>query len=582
MATIRLGGLATGLDTETIIAKILDVERIPVTHLQADQTILGVRSDALTAVKNSLASLTSAVNTLKDPAFFSSSAATSSDTTVATVSATSSAAKSTYSIEVASLASASVLKSGASGSISTLKLANPVSTSVTPNDRTLSSSYGSSLTDGYFTINGTQISVNAGTDTLQDVLDRINAPATGVTASYDPTTDKISLTSAGSIILGSVGDTSNFLIRSRLYTNGTSSVDSLTTIGRLETDKAIGTSDSNFNGSFTGTDMIINGVTVSVDPATDSLETILNNITASSAGVYASYDSVEDRIMLTSKSTGSVGITVQDASGSNVATMLKLTTSASTLATGSDATIYINDPGHTNPRKSSDNTLTDAETGITGLTINTLNTTATGESITVAVSVDSAKIQTALSNFVDQYNSVQNIISSYTVTPTEETEADDPASILASDYTVTSLINSLRRTAMSAVGTGTVRMLEDLGVTSTGDNNLLTFSDPSKLTDSLSRYPNEIVSLFTDSTNGLMNQMSNLITAETDSTNGSLTLSINSISEEEKRNSEKINFLNAQISKEEDRLVAAFAALEEYQATASSILSLFQTNNTKN
>jgi flagellar hook-associated protein 2 len=48
--------------------------------------------------------------------------------------------------------------------------------------------------DHSFTINGVTIAYNAANDTLNDVLTRINASSAGVTATYDPATDKIRLT----------------------------------------------------------------------------------------------------------------------------------------------------------------------------------------------------------------------------------------------------------------------------------------------------------------------------------------------------------------------------------------------------
>ncbi|MDD2708734.1 MAG: flagellar filament capping protein FliD [Verrucomicrobiae bacterium] len=570
VGTIRLSGLSTGLDTDAIIEKLLAVESIPVTHLENDNEILSVKSDAITAIKEALASLQDAAETLADASLYSSSTATSSDTDILTATASTSAAKSTYSIEVASIASATTLTSGKSGSASSLKLANPVSTSSTPDDRTLSESYGSSLTGGYFTINGVQITVDAGADTLEDVLERINSSSAGVTASYDPDTDKITLTGSDAIVAGSVGDTSNFLEKSRLYTSGESTVTSLYTIGTTDTGAVL--SDSNINGTFTGNDIIVNGMTISVDPDTDTLQNVLDKITASSAGVYASYDSVADQIVLTSKTTGSYGITVQDADDSNIASTLKLTTSASTQTVGNDATIYINDPYHLNPRKSSDNTLTGEETGITGLTLNVTDTTASGESVTLSVATDTDAIEEAITNFVEQYNSVQNMISSYTATPTEDT---DSASILASDSTISSLANTLRRTITSAMGSGTIRMLEDLGISTSGDDNLLTI-DTSELEDALSTNLDEVISLFSDSSTGIMNSLDEYINSQIDSTTGALSLRLESISDEEDRNNDKIDFLNEQIDIQEERLVSAFAALEEYQSTASSTLSIIE------
>ncbi len=71
------------------------------------------------------------------------------------------------------------------------------------------------VTSGSFTINGVAISVNAATDNTASVIARINAANAGVLAGYDATTNQVTLTATQSgpqsIVLGSSGDTSNFL-----------------------------------------------------------------------------------------------------------------------------------------------------------------------------------------------------------------------------------------------------------------------------------------------------------------------------------------------------------------------------------
>ncbi|HPO16960.1 MAG TPA: flagellar filament capping protein FliD [Candidatus Hydrogenedentes bacterium] len=74
---------------------------------------------------------------------------------------------------------------------------------------------GGTATSGVFTINGIQISVDASTDTLMDVIERINMSDAGVTASYDASTDSVVVLSktlgSRTISFGSASDTSNFL-----------------------------------------------------------------------------------------------------------------------------------------------------------------------------------------------------------------------------------------------------------------------------------------------------------------------------------------------------------------------------------
>jgi flagellar hook-associated protein 2 len=71
-----------------------------------------------------------------------------------------------------------------------------------------------------FTINGVSIAYNTATDSLNDIVSRINSSAAGVTARYDTTTDKLSLeqTKTGSlgITLADDGTGGDFLARTGL------------------------------------------------------------------------------------------------------------------------------------------------------------------------------------------------------------------------------------------------------------------------------------------------------------------------------------------------------------------------------
>ena len=59
----------------------------------------------------------------------------------------------------------------------------------------------SGIASGTFVIDSTSINVDTSTDTLKDLVDRINASSAGVTASYDVGTDKITITGPGQFTL---------------------------------------------------------------------------------------------------------------------------------------------------------------------------------------------------------------------------------------------------------------------------------------------------------------------------------------------------------------------------------------------
>jgi flagellar hook-associated protein 2 len=66
-------------------------------------------------------------------------------------------------------------------------------------------------------------------------------------------------------------------------------------------------------GSGTG-EFKINGVSITF-ATTDTVAAVLKRINDSAAGVTASYDSVNDRFVLANKTTGDIGMALEDVSG---------------------------------------------------------------------------------------------------------------------------------------------------------------------------------------------------------------------------------------------------------------------------
>ena len=95
--------------------------------------------------------------------------------------------------------------------------------------------FGTAVTAGTLTVNGEQVTI-ATDDTLQEVFDKISTTTSGaVTGAYDNATDKVTLSSASPIVLGSATDTSNFFAAAKLYNNGTGSVASSFALGVVRT-----------------------------------------------------------------------------------------------------------------------------------------------------------------------------------------------------------------------------------------------------------------------------------------------------------------------------------------------------------
>ncbi|MBI4473442.1 MAG: hypothetical protein HY646_12295, partial [Acidobacteria bacterium] len=126
----------------------------------------------------------------------------------------------------------------------------------------------SAVTNGSFAINGVSISVDIQADSLQSIIGKINTSEAGVTASYDSLTDKFVLTpdtEGGLVLVGS--DTSGFLTAAKV-TGGVQS------------------------GTFT-----VNSVSIAVANG-DTIESVLSKITASAAGVTATYDESTQKVRL--------------------------------------------------------------------------------------------------------------------------------------------------------------------------------------------------------------------------------------------------------------------------------------------
>jgi flagellar hook-associated protein 2 len=108
MATIQLGGLATGLDTSALINQLMAVERQPLTALQTSKVKLQAVSTAFQDLNTRLLTLKSRADDLKDPATFFPRAVTSSDSDVATATAGPGSLRGVFSLTVTDLARGSI------------------------------------------------------------------------------------------------------------------------------------------------------------------------------------------------------------------------------------------------------------------------------------------------------------------------------------------------------------------------------------------------------------------------------------------------------------------------------------------
>lgn len=566
-SSIALSGLASGFDWQSVVTQLVALERSPEAQMQAQQNALGEQGIALGGIKTELGSLQSAIALLKDSTFFDSRTATASDSTLASATADSATAVGKYSFSVSQLASTAAWKgtTGVSGSLSSTDDVSALTLSAAP--------FAQTVTAGTFTVNGKQITIATG-DTLQSVFDQISEQTDGaVTGSYSAADDKISLSSSDAIILGSGADTSNFLQVAKLSnTNAVTNEDGSITLasaaklGAVQAKRIL--SAGNFatpatdGGSGSGA-FKINGVTISFSASSDSLNDVVDRINSSDAGVTASYDVINNRLSLTNKSTGDMGISMEDVTG-NFLTATGLT--SGTLTRGTNLLYKVND----GPELfSQTNSITGDSSGITGLNVTALDQ---GD-FTVTVAGDTAKIKSAITSFVSHYNRVQSMINTETASTTDAT-GKVTSGTLAGDQDTLNLNSRLRELMNSSVDglSGTVKRLESLGFVSNGYDDSLSTSDLSGLDKALATNLSGLKDFFSNSSTGLAGKMDTFLTA-TIGDSGSLVTHQATLTKQSTDIDTQISDMEAQILIYQQQLNAGFVAMEVAQSKINQQLT---------
>jgi flagellar hook-associated protein 2 len=161
MSIISFGGLATGLDTSSIITQLMNLERIPEQLLQAQQKTNTNKISEFQKIEDALTSLQTVVKGINTPGTFSTLKSSVADSSVLTATATSDASPGAHTVQVISLA----------------KSQRQVSAGVA-SDTVLDFGTGSFTIDG-----GAPINIGAGQNSLKGIVAAINSSGSDVTAS---------------------------------------------------------------------------------------------------------------------------------------------------------------------------------------------------------------------------------------------------------------------------------------------------------------------------------------------------------------------------------------------------------------
>lgn len=556
-SNLQLSGLASGLDWKTLVDQLMSVAHAPADRLATEKTGNTQKMSLLSDFGTKLTALQTSATALGSGDAFSQRLAASS-TAGSTWSASTSTGASigNYQIAVSQLATVA-RRDGASDIGTRLSATSDVSALTLAN-----LPIGSAITAGTFTVNNQKITI-ALTDTLGSVLSAIEAATSGtgnpVTAGYNPATDKISLTGSSEVVLGAANDTSNFLRALKLGNNGTASITSSAKLGTIKT--SAGLASANLATAITAVDGLgdgtfsLNGVSIAYNVNTDTLSSVITKINQSTAGVTAAYDPANDRVQLTNKTTGDIGIAISESSG-GILGALGLT-GAATFVHGDNAEFTLNG-GPT--LSSTSNTLDATSHGVTGLSI-TVNTEATQ---TIQVSSDTKGMRAKIEDFIAKFNAVQSFLDTSTKITTDS-QGKVTAAALASNREIQSWGSSLRSMAFGAIAglSGTITRLENLGIDFKPGTSELQIANGTKLDTALRDNSSEVNAFFQTATTGFAAKFGSFLTTVT----GQNTNQQKNLNRTNSSLDKQIADIERRLAQQRSIMEAAFVSMESAQST---------------
>ena len=396
----------------SLISQFMSIERRPITALNSQKASMNSSLNLYGEIKTRVSSLLTTARSLSDTtnsSVFNARAGSSSDETKITATANTSASTGTFLVRVKQLATGATVQS--TGEL-TSKSAATSSSKVAPGSGTIdvSKSFANagfgSTPDGTVTINGQGFTLSD-YSTVQTFMDAVNSDVTAnANIYYDKTADKFTIeqkSTATDLVISETG-TNPFFAQAKI-TAGTFSGNGSTGI-----QSGVLLSKANFDTALTSTtsgSLKINGVSLSYNTSTDTLDNVLSRINSSTANVNAFYDSSLDKVIVKSKNTGSTDtVTLADVTG-NLLSTLKL--SGATPTSGTDALFTINSTASGDQISKSTNSF-----AINGINYNLKNTNVSSYTdntyTTVTVKQDTSAVQAKISDFFNQFNSITSYI----------------------------------------------------------------------------------------------------------------------------------------------------------------------------
>ena len=567
MMGISFGGINSGLPVNDIIDSLIAAERRPIDQIRSRITQTQGRQTALSTIESRANSFKTALRvftstSILDDNIFQARKASSSVTDALDVSVSARASLSSLKVRVNNLAT------------STKAISQSAPGAVTTGATQLSAIKTMSLSSGTFQVFvggvASTVNVDATTDTFADVLGRIDAISGIASASLNAEGQIVVVgDNPNTVSFGSTGDTSNFLRLSKLDV-AVESAGSFTANQRfsnIDTTQGISTAGAGLATAVTAGSTFKIGK-ASFDTTGKTMAQILTEINNSStAGVNAAFNNVSNRLELTSKTTGQVAIQLEDTTG-NFLSAMGLIVGGNPLTSqslGVNAKVTVNGTEYL----STSNEVSDAQTGITGVTLN-LKQVKTDADIDVLVNQDTEKLTTAINSVVTAFNTLVGSIDT-------ETKADGGR--LSGQNNIRSFRSQIRQLiSSSTTGAGNYNSLGLVGISTARSNgqsanSTLTFNT-TKFIEALKTSPDNVEALI-KGTNGIFTKMQEVVDSAVErgsDTSGDKGLfqTINDSYDAFIRRS------NLSITAGEDRLERRRIALQRQFAASDSLIAQFR------
>lgn len=484
MATLQMTGLASGIDTKSMVNKLMEVERRPIYLKQQEIQKVQFEKKHWNEIGKQVKAFKTTTQDMTRDNVFRRKKSEISDPKFVNVELGPSAKKGTYIIEDIKLA-----KAGQATSKESVPLAKEIKSNITSGklgvrhvntkfiDLFLSPLGNMEFEDVGFKVNGKEINVEAA-DTLGTFINKINASNAGVKASFNSETRRFKIESLTNSSVKISADKTKFLSELGIAKYNNKKVENHVDAEYKQVISNVSALKDIKRGFFT-----INDFTVEVNPDFDTINDIVDKMNEEGSPIKAYFDETTNKLNIVAREAGD-DILIQDDTSDFLDVMGLLNKNPLgqkekvTLYEGEKASFVID-----GIKYERDNN----EIIFNGVKLDMLANTDENEKITVSIDNDYDAMVEKIQKFVDDYNETISLINNKTV-------KDGP---LQGNTTANTLSANLRRYVGSSVNgvESKYSQLALIGIGTTGKEPNLNVNI-NKLKAALYENPLEIEKLF--------------------------------------------------------------------------------------